>query len=178
MDTSETVQKSDGRNSLWRYFGLTQRAAPAEISNPTEAKLDLLIADLTRLANIVQDGQPGRLIRNELTSETVVRMANDSESPSRLTIFTNIESNEIQKPHLNPSKLSNVIPSKYDEFVTDVREILRVGFSGLNVLSYDETNDVICLATKGMVTRNQVGRITQAAIDSAVKFMFVAAVVE
>jgi hypothetical protein len=44
-----TASKSDGRNGLWRYFGLTQRAAPAEISDPIQAKLDLLIGEVTRL---------------------------------------------------------------------------------------------------------------------------------
>lgn len=45
----EATATSDDRNSLWRYFGLTQRGAPAEISNPVEAKLDLLIDEVNRL---------------------------------------------------------------------------------------------------------------------------------
>lgn len=44
-----TSSKSDGRNGLWRYFGLTQRAAPAEISDPIQAKLDLIIGEVARL---------------------------------------------------------------------------------------------------------------------------------
>jgi hypothetical protein len=44
------AESSGDRNSLWRYFGLTKRAAPAEISNPIEAKLDLLISEVSRLA--------------------------------------------------------------------------------------------------------------------------------
>ncbi len=48
-----TVERADGRNSLWRYFGLTQRAAPPEIANPTDAMLNLIVselADIRRLA--------------------------------------------------------------------------------------------------------------------------------
>jgi hypothetical protein len=37
-------------NDMWHYFGLTKRAAPADITeNPTEAKLDLLLAEVTAL---------------------------------------------------------------------------------------------------------------------------------
>jgi hypothetical protein len=49
LNIQTTASKSDGRNGLWRYFGLTQRAAPAEISDPVQAKLDLLIGEVTRL---------------------------------------------------------------------------------------------------------------------------------
>lgn len=35
-------------NAMWRYFGLTKRASPAEIaSNPLEAKIDFIISELT-----------------------------------------------------------------------------------------------------------------------------------
>jgi hypothetical protein len=50
LHIQQVAAKSDNRNALWRYFGLTQRASPAEISNPVEAKLDLLIDEVTRLA--------------------------------------------------------------------------------------------------------------------------------
>jgi hypothetical protein len=37
-------------NDMWHYFGLTKRATPAEITgNPTEAKLDLLLTEVTAL---------------------------------------------------------------------------------------------------------------------------------
>ncbi len=45
----ESGDRASGRNSLWRYFGLTQRAAPAVIQNPTEEKLDLLISEVEKL---------------------------------------------------------------------------------------------------------------------------------
>lgn len=41
--------RAAGRNSLWRYFGLTQRAAPAVIQNPVEEKVDLLISEVEKL---------------------------------------------------------------------------------------------------------------------------------
>jgi hypothetical protein len=37
-------------NSMWRYFGLTKRGEPSQAgSNPIEAKLDLLIGELSKL---------------------------------------------------------------------------------------------------------------------------------
>jgi hypothetical protein len=44
-----TAQRASGRNSLWQYFGLTQRAQPAEIENPVEGKLDLVLRELSAL---------------------------------------------------------------------------------------------------------------------------------
>ena len=46
---NQSMARSGERNPLWRYFGLTQRATPPEIANPAEAKLDLILAELTQL---------------------------------------------------------------------------------------------------------------------------------
>lgn len=40
---SESGKRAGSRNGLWRYFGLTQRAEPAEIENPLEEKIDLVL---------------------------------------------------------------------------------------------------------------------------------------
>jgi nucleoside 2-deoxyribosyltransferase len=46
----EVVAVGDARNSMWKYFGLTRRAAPpAAGGNPVEAKLDLLLAEMMKL---------------------------------------------------------------------------------------------------------------------------------
>jgi hypothetical protein len=54
---TEVTTRTDGRNSMWRIFGITQRAKPAEIENPTEAKLDLLMAQVGQLVKKVEGGQ-------------------------------------------------------------------------------------------------------------------------
>jgi hypothetical protein len=46
---SETSQRAGGRNGLWRYFGLTQRAEPAEIENPLEEKIDLVLEEVAAI---------------------------------------------------------------------------------------------------------------------------------
>jgi hypothetical protein len=39
----------DTGNAMWRYFGLTKRASPAETaSNPLEAKMDLILTEITK----------------------------------------------------------------------------------------------------------------------------------
>jgi hypothetical protein len=44
-----TTKATDDRNAMWRYFGLTKRANPSDAgSNPIEAKLDLLIEEMTK----------------------------------------------------------------------------------------------------------------------------------
>lgn len=43
-----STQSSHGGNAMWRYFGLTKRASPAEaVDNPLEAKIDLIISEIT-----------------------------------------------------------------------------------------------------------------------------------
>ncbi len=46
---SETGKRAGGRNGLWRYFGLTQRAEPAEIENPLEEKVDLVLQEVAAI---------------------------------------------------------------------------------------------------------------------------------
>jgi len=49
---STTEARSDGRNPLWRFFGLTQPAEPALVDDPVEAKLDLLMAEISELKRV------------------------------------------------------------------------------------------------------------------------------
>ena len=44
-----TDSKSEGQNPLWRFFGIRQTAQPAQVDNPIEAKLDLLVAEVSEL---------------------------------------------------------------------------------------------------------------------------------
>jgi hypothetical protein len=43
-----STRASANGNVMWRYFGLTKRASPAEVSsNPLEAKVDFIISEIT-----------------------------------------------------------------------------------------------------------------------------------
>lgn len=45
----ETGERAEDRNGLWRYFGLTQRGEPAEIENPLEEKVDLVLQEVAAI---------------------------------------------------------------------------------------------------------------------------------
>ena len=47
-----TAAKSDGQNPLWRFFGITQVAQPAQIDDPNGAKLDLILAEMSDLKRV------------------------------------------------------------------------------------------------------------------------------
>lgn len=56
---------SGSGNAMWRYFGLTKRASPAEIANnPLEAKVDFIISELTsgRLLQRSAGAQPSQVV--------------------------------------------------------------------------------------------------------------------
>jgi len=47
---SASADRATGRNALWQYFGLTQRAEiPARSDDPTGAKMDLILEEIRRL---------------------------------------------------------------------------------------------------------------------------------
>jgi hypothetical protein len=44
---------SDNGNAMWRYFGITRSASPAErANNPLEAKMDFLITEFTKMRRV------------------------------------------------------------------------------------------------------------------------------
>lgn len=49
LHIAETATRADGRNSMWQYFGLTKRAEPAEVDNPLERKVDLLLREVEKI---------------------------------------------------------------------------------------------------------------------------------
>jgi hypothetical protein len=58
---SNATRAPNTGNAMWRYFGLTKRASPSQIeNNPVEAKLDLLIAEITalRASQVMGSAQP------------------------------------------------------------------------------------------------------------------------
>jgi len=91
---TETAERSRGRNSLWRYFGLTQRAAPAEIANPTEAKLDLLIAELAKANRQIQGPEPPNYSGLGARIEQLIRLA--EEEATNLIQMARSDANQIK----------------------------------------------------------------------------------
>jgi hypothetical protein len=55
---NNVANSTSNGNAMWRYFGLTKRASPSEAaSNPIEAKVDLVLTELSRL-QITQNTSP------------------------------------------------------------------------------------------------------------------------
>ena len=82
---TEAAEKSGDRNSLWRYFGLTQRATPAEVTDPTQAKLDLLIGEVTRLANTARATKSEDYSIEELEALAAIRRLREMQVRQRQT---------------------------------------------------------------------------------------------
>jgi hypothetical protein len=62
-----SVKGANGRNIMWRYFGLTQRAAPADIADPMDAKLSLILSELTKLNRPSRETeQPGSSLMDSI----------------------------------------------------------------------------------------------------------------
>jgi hypothetical protein len=71
-------------NDMWHYFGLTKRATPAQITeNPTEAKLDLLLAEVTALREENSIGLPPRRSRPMFFREGTSDLQTVSDAISR-----------------------------------------------------------------------------------------------
>jgi hypothetical protein len=94
-------------NAMWRFFGLTKRASPSQVeNNPIEAKIDLLIAEITELrasqAVATVQGSDGKvtraqeirsfqlLIRNVLNKRTygASTIATQYDEESRTIVIT------------------------------------------------------------------------------------------
>jgi hypothetical protein len=60
-----SIEGSGGRNTMWRRFGLTIRAGLPEEDNPGEAKLDLLLNEVTSLSRAM-DSSAVHLIGDRL----------------------------------------------------------------------------------------------------------------
>ena len=80
---------ANGGNAMWHYFGLTKRADPSEAgSNPVEAKLDLVLREVTRLQNAWNpdqviaevEGVRARLDEREREMATAFRRGSEAAS--------------------------------------------------------------------------------------------------
>jgi hypothetical protein len=53
--TTASISGSEGRNTMWRRFGLTIRAGLPDEQNPRDAKLNLLIEETSALSRTVDN---------------------------------------------------------------------------------------------------------------------------
>jgi hypothetical protein len=65
---TKSVNSSAGRNTLWKYFGLTKRAEMQTSESPTERKLDLILSRLEAV-----NFQPGPVSAGSGSREELIR---------------------------------------------------------------------------------------------------------
>ena len=195
---TEAAEKSGNRNSLWRYFGLTQRATPAEVTDPTQAKLDLLIGEVTRLANTAGTPKPEDYSNEELEVLVAHRRMKEMQArqlqvedrlrrteelerklniPSRTKNHTFSNIPPVERILINTRKRSTDVPSKYQDFLREVQRIL-MEVDSRGSAEYDTARDVILIGSSGVITRAQAEKVAQAAEDSSVKYILNAPVYE
>jgi len=125
---ADVASREGGRNPLWRYFGLTQRAAPAEIADPTEAKLQLVIEGLTQLTKQVSSLKADNTYANSTFT-----------FPADMSTYTG--------GPIYSTPLSNSTPQKFDEFIKRAAAIAARESASLEVQGYDEMRERIVLNT-------------------------------
>jgi len=64
-----SAQRGDGRNPLWRYFGLTTRAALKEGESSLEEKVDLLLLQVQAIDSQVRGKPAGEVFRRKTRDE-------------------------------------------------------------------------------------------------------------
>jgi hypothetical protein len=141
---TEAADKSDDRNSLWRYFGLTQRAAPAKVDNPTEAKLDLVIDEITRLSKKVSEDSPSTNSSDARPTSEIGEWKPRTEVIDRYFFSPGILISEILERR---DSLTSDIPSVYEDFVGQVNEIVEASGISFNSIEYDEREHALVFDT-------------------------------
>jgi hypothetical protein len=147
--------KSDGRNPLWRYFGLTQRADPAEIANPEVAKLDLILSQMSLLTR-----QP-----NADTVKPPARMWASSDLVGKISVDRILAK-------LRNGVLTLDLPPKYVPLVGEAQAIASEIGVHLKAL-YDPTEDWVLLDATDFFTNDEINeRIDVAGEKHAVRFVY------
>jgi hypothetical protein len=145
---TEATAQATGGNSMWRVFGITQRARPAEIENPTEAKLDLLMAQVTQLAKQIEAGP---FVSYTTVSGTGSVVYGGSFPVTSSTVFdTNMAPYTLSTAMSQTApQLINPVPSRFDDFIERAKAIAATESAALTVDGYDTVDDTVVLSSGG-----------------------------
>jgi hypothetical protein len=112
---------------------------------------------------------------NEIANWLDMSALSDFEVPGpvRSMYFSNIDPAEykISSMFVPLSNYTQDIPSKYNDFLLEVKRILRQVDSRLPSVSYDEIHDYITIVPSGVITSVQAEQINQAGKDSSIKYL-------
>jgi hypothetical protein len=178
---AEATARANGRNSMWQVFGITQRAEPAEIEDPTEAKLDLLMAQVGQLVKQAENHQ-SYTYTTSLESDLPVGYGGGAASTFPWVPTTNYglpgahyssyglpvgttEVDSTGRPLVNP------VPSKFDNFIQRAKAIALTESATINASGYDSIEDAVVISTGGWrLSEGNIKKIDHLAGSLKVRF--------
>ena len=171
ISTSE--EKSQGSNPLWRYFGLKQLAEPARIDNPEEAKLDLLMTEVSELRRMVSSALPKTYINIPIAGGSIPDGATYYGMGS--TTFAGPYNGGVweSQDFNNKSNLSPIddAPPERQDFAKQARAIAAPEGAVLLIDGYDSTTGKVILSCqKWPLSAQTVRRIAEAGLNLNVEY--------
>jgi hypothetical protein len=192
---AKSVKRANGRNSMWRVFGITQRAEPAEIEDPSAAKLDLLIAQVGRLINqtVISQAQFYPMYADTstggvyATGTSIFAMPQGSESATAPRVKDYLEpygipaqANSVTHIPFGPDSytddatyadLINPVPAKFNNFIEQASTIALGKSASLTIVGYDRKNDSLVLGSGGwQLSEENVEKIDHLSKSLRIKF--------
>lgn len=166
---TEAARKAEGRNSLWRYFGLTQRAGPAEITNPQVAKLNLIVEEVNRLRDQLTSPSPEPDFYSSALSFEEER---HSMHGKEVVLSGDVEANEayliVDRYKHNLLELSP--PPEFARFITILTDVIP-SWENIN-LRYDSSTNVLLIDTGEYRVRDSyINEIDRAAVRLSSKYL-------
>ena len=162
---NEATAQAGGRNSMWRVFGITQRAKPAEIENPTAAKLDLLMTQVGQLVKQIEGNQSyaygaaaghfpifygGSVPSYSFTNLTPTTVQGNPTLSSAATSLASYGFSAGTAQTTSPySNLINPAPAKFNDFIQRAKAIAATESASLTVVGYDSAEDAVVLSSGG-----------------------------
>lgn len=167
-----TVEKSKGQNPLWRFFGITQMAEPARIDNPTEAKLDLLMAEVSELKRTSERASTPVINYGIYPDVTLTPTAGRAMSTGMNFYPTYGGSLWTQSPTYDPDLIPvSSAPQAVQDFGNEARAIAAREGANLEIEGYNtKTSTLIINCRNWPISEKTVREISSAGLKSKVNY--------
>lgn len=170
-----TAAKSDGQNPLWRFFGITQVAQPAQVDYPTGAKLDLILAEVSELKRASERAPSVTSYTfNPASANWAYTGSAVAGTPSTtINMSTGTGNSWIDSLAYNPNIIpASSAPKAIQNFSETARRIaLRAGV-GLVIEGYDTSSQKLIMNGQGHQIPNSVARqIANEGLQAGIDFV-------
>lgn len=125
---------------MWRVFGITQRAKPPEIDDPTGAKLDVL---MTQVRQLVKQSTP-----QNITSYPI--MPGGGYPFSREEGYVPAPNYDSSFDSSSHSYISASVPTKFNAFIEQAIAVAQTESPSLAVVGHDSAEDAVILSSGGL----------------------------